>query len=603
MPNENPKAKLEDLSQRFDKVKKNFSEQFKTTECETNPKDTFLNSEAMKESLSQQLDEIFHETESMKERRNELLYKPEITAEEREELDLLTEIMQDADNLSKLVNEFLLKLSQSKNTILKTGDITIIMANRAEYGITLAEILDAVIDRDFFDNPKLELLRTIPVTDEDLQITGYYGNQGFILYKYCNLTQSQKDKILNTIIASEKFNNLFDYFPFLKHANLPKNVQNKFIEKFEAFAKTMGENHGGGGDEGSGLLAYCEDADLLSGKYLDTTQKQRILKTLVFLGTGPDCEALLKNYPQYFDPASKAKAEQRIEENSLSNNKTIKDIYQLNPEILKGKKIQFVTHPFFSMPDVEGFDYRNFDQMKLFEAMMIQETKKAIQEQAADGKLGSCINAYKFFKEFQRYQQLAQQKDTITIFVMPKTYNKPHPESKNIIETLGQSSGNFYYMESDSDNSGNVKQADAKLLDKIIPPDSDITISGAYIGRCLAGTGMSLARLKGKQRVVMDYSASRPPFGDMVLPSGNSNDPSVRFQYANRTQLQKAGFPELNIGDGNPEAIKTFDDVVKFFDANKAFNDQLEEMIFASQKRRLFNQGAGHPENNIVHKR
>lgn len=553
----------------------------------------------IEEQMSLELHNIYLELQSIRDRRKELLYKSQLKSNEYDELKLLNEIMKDVADLQSLIKDFGVSFHIEKQAILGTKNLKFLLNLGKENKISNQDIFSA-LHIDSLDirshNPELEALKLLQLTDDDVEKISFVAINIFLMLEYCSLTKHQKEYLLDKVVLEKACEDDVNFFSlFLSRFPLGSIRQEKMIQAMEQTARYFPEaikqsiddpfgkhEHDTGpivlNDSFHNMVSHFFETDILKSPFLSSEQKTRIGRCLVILGSPLDCTWLTKNYPQYLDEESRKIADQKIKNSPRTQELKMQSFYEASPSILEGKKIQFITHPLFDIFNDNGtFKHKLWKEAqgnpkKYLELHMIALMKERIEMNKEIEKHGEMwtgddrfIDIIRIQRELEKYEKIASQKDTVTVFLMPKKYEATEKEESNtafyrLLSSFKGDNENVFYMETARTDAGDMKEGDAEFLNKILPPKGEILSTGGYIGLCLNGTSEQLQRLNGKRRITIDFSESNDSGG-----------------YTLNSKLYKLPPPKL---PKNPDAVHTYSDVQKILEENKGCIDAYDKAIF-----------------------
>lgn len=498
------------------------------------------------------------EADGFLKRREELLNRDELTAGESEELALLKELTKQIEAIKFLILEFAKDFELDKEVILRTGDLRLIFDLKETYGFTNAEIIIAAEWGYELEDETLKLLSGLIIDDEELEnICNSKPYAAPCILKYCNLKPNQREFIFKGIVSGKYDWNVFD----LLFVDLPKKVQEYLIKGIES----------GKGEMFEGINKEVAAMDLISSPWLDDRQKRRLLVQIVKHGDAREIDYHLKKYPQLFTPQMRKSAEVKRKQDKVKPILKIPDIYDAVPEDFVGKKLRFVTHPFFLL-----FGSAQ-DWIREIALKDLGEGGKAYAEGAILNLMNYAIAnrnpriyvaALDFLTEYERYGKVAEEQDSVTVFLFPKIYSgKLTKKEKAYLETMASffasNKGNVFYLRTATHNTGFLERADKRALGEVLPKDAQISLTGGYLSLCLAHSAQSLVSMEPYRKLSFDYSEAYPE------------------TYAlSEEELKAFNLPEIN-WEGRFFAMKSLSDVRRFVADNKTFNRAYKDAIFS----------------------
>jgi hypothetical protein len=282
---------------------------------------------------------------------------------------------------------------------------------------------------------------------------------------------------------------------------------------------------------------FLHEIDFLANPHLNDADKKEIVKFLVPLASGLDATVLIKKYSQFIDEKDMAALKERIAADPLKQNLEIHSIYDINPEQLKGKQIKFIVHPLFAKDFSKGIDGL---------------ISKNMNDSPYNPK-SSYIYAQYDVAQIETYKQYLNDPNSFVIFAFPReNKGSKSTERKDLqfFNDMTKGHSNVAYMETNSNNSGALKQWDMKTLDGVIPANADIEASGGYLGACLGSGIESIAGLNNKRRINVNYIIS-----------------VVQGIYSSELKEPLIGFEEGK--------IKTYEDMLELFRKNPKLNEEI----------------------------
>lgn len=527
-------------------------------------------------------------------RRQKLIHKPTLSKIESEELDLLQEIARDVKDLGTLIEDYKGDQFIPAETILQTGNLQLIISQKDRYNFSVPSIFEAMKYGEYpittlanGGHKDLKLISTLKISDQDIEElisekdnTPIYNI--YLLLKYATLTETQKINIYSefetlTIGSEDNFVNNRNWISLaLTTLTLPTKFKEKIITSLQNYAKaaeiiinadrnrkledvyayfdkipmlkSLGPWMDGSIDQ---LHDVFFQFDILSNESLTTKEKQAIAKLMLKFATGLESSQLLEDHLKLFSTEDQKILEQKIQNDPFRKNLSIKPLKEVDPKLLKGKKINIIVHPHFDVMYKPGNDG--------FEQSMIESMRNVINRSKVNkGKTFSSdfISIYFAVKQNEYMKKAFADTKKFTIIVFPRgdSYSQDSPQLKYFAR-ITKNYKNVAYIESDTANSGSIKPQDMNYTNSILDDDAEIEGSGGYLGACLTSGMDSLNKLQEKRRITINHNVSAINlYSSDIYPESIPN------------------MPKFN-SDINPEDIKSYDDVLKIIDRNKAIMD------------------------------
>ncbi|MEK7672868.1 MAG: hypothetical protein AAB373_03210 [Patescibacteria group bacterium] len=596
---ENPKQKFEKIETRFQSIAKDV--------------DKHVLSEEVEKTIDAELGNIIKEIKELRQRREILLYKPKLSTEEQEEFAALNDLMDDIQDLGDLLSCYIKNQELSKTAIVETENVKAMIALKDTYKISNPKIVEIYHKLKIEDlrrkNPEFASISKLTITDADIDAIAddSAGDNSLFtailfLSEYCTLTPQQQERLNKYAIKCSPYEDSYLFTLLLSKLPLNREQQNTMISGLTAYTTDHALYESGkdpkdsrfGGDWNEGFSQFSSGfffSEILNSKHLPDEQKQKIASCLIQMGSGTDCEYLLKTYPKFIDAKTKKLAQERIKASPENKDLSIPSLYEATPETFKGKSVYFIVHPFYGpragAQDKDQLKKYGGNVEKMFEASFIVQMRNLVQKTMTSKtglKGAEALGLIREIREFKRYKELISSPKNVVIFALQKVYaSDPQAEGDfyNVMSDFNQGKGNVFYLQTNTKESGDMMERDSVTIDRLIPKNSDITVQGGLIGRCLEGFTSGLTKLEHKRRIILDYSDSKG--AGAVDDSGFANLPS---------------FIPLK----NPEDIKTMEDVEKILEANSALINAYDNLVINAYKRKPKND-PGHSDFYVAHQK
>ena len=581
------------------------------------------------------LDSLFLEIQELDARRRELLEYDNLSVMENEELAMLNEIIDNILELESFIkfSPLLLQLNypnsnflflykrgltkKQMNEFLENSDIESLNSN----GINSFDLLNYIFREKLNENDsRLGVLKKLSLPEHIFDYFLDYPHFFLLLHK-CNLTTKQRVKLADDVSKLPMMEKDYDnhtevFFPlaeFLANIPLSKQQQQKMIYQMKLFTRFYIETFTSLSfasdavksyylkndipldtfllkwllDDATGTLHdlrsnVVNDVDsLLASKFLTKTQKMEIVDCIVLFGSPLDCKYILKNHHQFISKDAKKMIDEKMEN---IGDDGIKDIYELTQEDFKEKEIEIIIHPFYTSDlafnkSLDGKEEKEGNEFieKFFVDFLsdsIRSLKKDVSSNTIDENFIDVIEAW---GEYQKFKKLSSRQDTVTIIVLPFGWN-----IKGLKDIIGNvETGSIFYMESKGPYTGHLKPHDLNFLNKVLPKDSELIVSGGYMGRCLSACTKDILSLK--RRITIDHS-------DSVHWGSDIHDGYFKEYYDayggisdDKQDFWNLEPPKLSIPK-NP--IKTMKDVRNFMKDNEKFLEWYEEFQYMKNEKK-----------------
>jgi hypothetical protein len=538
--------------------------------------ESYTSSKEYKEHLLEEIEDIFQSTHAMLERRDELMFKEALTAAEKEEFEGLNKVAVDVDEVRKIVKSAFNGHYPYK--LKRLNDMKLMYDLKDDFDITDVDILSA----RFCDPEVLRKMNPSRATIDAINLGPAGLDSRANIFQYCDLPKETKtylEEVIVNDVAIEKGDLLVSYLVKYKFS---KKSQDKLIRKLQKYADEIHETQDYWGVSKEQMLGAILSIDVLGSEVINNAQKRKLADCYVKMGTGLDCQLIMIQYERYLTPQSRKIAEAKTKSRGNPDYRT-PSLYEIDKEQLKGKKLHFVTHPFWELGTPRKLMESEKDPEKLFTKTITLLLEKAKETLKTKPVCSDYLKAYKLYAEYKRFKELQKQEDTITVLLSPKAHSPIGYEgasSPDLIQQMYGNSGNLFRLESDSNISGSLKSQDSNFLKDLIEDDTQLEVSGAYIGKCMQGTASSLIEMGKGERVLVDYSMSYPQFDELGVYRQDKwkGWDLHKLKDFSEKELAEHNMPRVHIPEGlkieNPE------DLEQIFEANREFNEALEEFIF-----------------------
>lgn len=571
MPNDIPEN-FESAKRSFNLVKEGVDDFVKEKEATVDPVRFF-------DQVNVEVSRIHAELENLEQRKTVLLGKEKLSEDEMAELNLLLEIAREVKDLDDLVLDYKDDYNLSAEKIVEGGNIALMIQEKERFGFSIPFIFESMKAGfvHYREGSKIfESIGNLNFTNDDLQKLAEAG-QGFggmnimLVLRYGKISAEQKEFLYKQMVKIKFVDNSVGIAICLASLDIPKKYRAILIADIEQFAEVMNKLLGMdslegiyelGGNKDFGEMAleisghldggqpqtFLFQNDLLASTSLSLLEKQKIAGAMAKLATGTDAKFLLQNYGRYFDKGSKALLEKSIQTDPLGKNLHIPTLYDLDENALKGKKVKIVVHPLFGARVQPGFDG--------FQEGMVEMMQNAMKYFRGKEVPREYFEVMYALRQVEELKKDLEDKDSFVILAFPRDdWKDPYINNGKyqFFDALTKGKTNVAYIETGTNNSGDLKPWDMRLLDQRIDENADVETMGGYIGRCLASGIESFIGMKGKRRVSIDYEASAPA-----------------MDWGYRLQMS---------GEFFEKTVENFGDVIEMIERNAQFNAKVDAQV------------------------
>lgn len=247
-------------------------------------------------------------------------------------------------------------------------------------------------------------------------------------------------------------------------------------------------------------------------------------------------------------------------------------------KIEKYKKVEFITHPLYSMM------ISPWENDESFEDLLFQRTKWIYEKHLewSDGNSSFIWESYLYLleivEELISYSEIKKNPDTLYIFVMPNRSNLSISQKKIMDSFLCQywSEKNTYIVNSKTHNTGELLDKDKAKLQEILPHNKPIEAQGGYIWFCLRSTIIDLCDINknigNKLNIIMDFVPSTKWGGSSYTDGDSMRDKEIKTKETDwACSISLKSLP--NITYNNKRNPRNFREIQERVSSNAQFNE------------------------------